>query len=166
MKKTITFFKKQKIFIFLILILLILIILKLFIKTKQQPKEQIKPPPLKKEKELITPSKKVSPEKKESKSPMLKEEEKPEIPYDPVTEALKEALEERSWLLDLPIKEKNYIIDYLADKEKFRVLMKIDITSPLSREEQINNIKTNAPKKLKEIGIDLTKQKIYYTFTP
>jgi hypothetical protein len=166
MKKAIIFIKKYKIFVFLILILLILIILRLLIKPEEQLKKEAQPPSLDKERELVVPEEQPAPEEK----PRFLEKEssvsEPEIPYDPTGEALKEVLEERPWLLDLPIVEKNYTIDYLEDKGSFRVLMRINITSSLSREEQINKIKTEAPQKLEAIGVDLNQEEIYYTFTP
>jgi hypothetical protein len=85
---------------------------------------------------------------------------------DPAGQALKEAVEEKPWLLKLPIKQKNYTISYLESKQIFRVLMKFDITSPLSKEEQVSQVKLEAPLKLEEIGVDLTKESIYYTFAP
>ena len=88
------------------------------------------------------------------------------ILIDPAGQALEEAYEKRPWLKFLPIQTKNYSIDYLDSKKKIRVLMKIDITSPLSREEQIAQIKREVPEKLKEIGVDLEKETVYYTFTP
>ncbi len=86
--------------------------------------------------------------------------------FDPAGQALEKAFIERPWLKSLPVKEKTFVIDYLEDKQSFRVLMKIDITSSLSSEEQINQIKSVAPQKLKAIGVDLVKYKLYYTFTP
>ena len=160
MEKIISFIKKQKIIILLILILLILIGLKFLLRRPESQTEQKTPSPLEKEEEFSPPETIASPK---TRPPLDKKEN---IPYDPVGEALKEALKERPWLLDLPIKDKNYIIDYFENKQSFRVLMKIDITSPLSREQQIANIKAEAPKKIEAIGVDLNKEKIYYTFTP
>lgn len=85
---------------------------------------------------------------------------------DPAGEELRKAYQERPWLKFLPIRTRNYSITYLKSKNAIRVLMKIDITSPLSREEQIAQIKNEAPKRLEEIGVDINKEKIYYTFTP
>jgi len=85
---------------------------------------------------------------------------------DPAGQALEEAYEKRPWLRFFPIQTKNYSIDYLDSQKKIRVLMRIDITSPLSREEQIAQIKKEVPEKLKEIGVDLEKETVYYTFTP
>ncbi len=86
--------------------------------------------------------------------------------FDPAGDALKESYQQKPWLYNLPIIEKNYKIDYFADKNMFRVLMKIDITSSLAAEEQVNQIKTAVPQKLKAIGVDLIKYQLYYTFTP
>lgn len=85
---------------------------------------------------------------------------------DPAGEAMREAYQERPWLEFLPLETKNYSVYYLAGEQAIRVLMKIDVASPFSREEQILQIKSEVPEKLKEIGIDLNKEKIYYTFTP
>ncbi len=85
--------------------------------------------------------------------------------FDPAGEAMRKAYEERPWLASLPIQTKNYSIDYLDSKKAIRVLMKIDVASPLSREEQITKIKKEVPEKLKEIGVDINKEKIYYTFS-
>jgi len=85
---------------------------------------------------------------------------------DPAGEAMKEAYQERPWLKSLPIQTKSYSIVYLASEQSIRVLMKIDVASSFSREEQILQIKSEVPEKLREIGVDLNKEKIYYTFTP
>ena len=85
---------------------------------------------------------------------------------DPAGEAMKEAHQERPWLEFLPLETKNYSVYYFASEQAIRVLMKIDVASTFSREEQILQIKSEVPEKLKEIGVDLNKEKIYYTFTP
>ncbi len=85
---------------------------------------------------------------------------------DPAGEVLQKNLKEKPWIANMPIKTNNYKIQYLGSKDQFRVLMKIDITSPLSRNEQIEKIKTEAPQKLEEIGIDTSAYKIEYTFNP
>ena len=85
--------------------------------------------------------------------------------FDPAGEAMRKAYEERPWLASLPIQTRNYSIYYLDSQKAIRVLMKIDVASPLSREEQIAKIKKEVPKKLKEIGVDINKEKIYYTFS-
>ncbi|HUV46941.1 MAG TPA: hypothetical protein VMW29_02285 [Candidatus Bathyarchaeia archaeon] len=159
----ISFIKKQKLFVFLFLVILLLLVIKFFLS---------KPTPLEKQAESPAPSgnKIVSPPKKTEKEKYSEEAKEPlpstKIPYDPVNEALKEVLEEKPWLLMLPIVEKNYIIDYLGEEKGFRILMTIDITSSLTRDEQIAAIKKEAPEKLKQIGVDLSKEEIYYTFIP
>lgn len=85
---------------------------------------------------------------------------------DPAGEEIERTYLQKPWLSSLTIREKNYSIDYLKSKQKIRILIKINPNSPLSREEQIKKVKTIAPQKLKEIGVDLNKQKIYYTFIP
>lgn len=161
MNKIINIFKKQKLFIFLALILVILLFIK-FSLTPPQPKSETSssPSPLPSS-QIIKPNLPiVSPPASSSPSPFSNSY------YDPVTEALQPVLEEKPWLLDLPITNQNYSIDYLDEEKGFRVLMKIDITSSLSRQEQIDQIKKEAPEKLEQIGVDLSKEKIYYTFTP
>lgn len=167
--KMITFIRNNKLIFPLIFILLVLVILKIALKSEPVEQGQKKTPALEKEEKEYPP-----PEELPSPSTSLfKDEQKEEgegkeiqIPYDPAGEALEQALEERPWLLDLPIEGQNYNIAYLGEEKGFRVLMRIDITSPLSREQQIANIKAQTPEKLKAIGVDLNKEKVFYTFTP
>jgi len=99
------------------------------------------------------------------KEVVLKEKKKGVL-FDSAGKDLEEAYKQNPLLLYLPIREKNYSIDYLESKQKIRILMKINIVSPIPREEQISQIKTEASQKLKEIGVDLNKQQFYYTFIP
>lgn len=153
MSKIIVFLKKQKLFIFLFFILITLLIIRLILtpKTKLETITTNIPSPSPAAAVLFP-------------SPTLTSADN--VFYDPVTEALQEVLKKKPWILDLPITSPQYVIDYLGEEGGFRVLMKIDIGSSLSREEQISQIKKEAPEKLEQIGVDLKQEKIYYTFTP
>jgi hypothetical protein len=160
MNKIINLFKKQKLFIFLFLILVILLVIKLSLGPSEPETISIPSSPL----PGIQTIKPEIPESSPIMSPVPSALSN--VYYDPVTEALEKALEEKPWLLELPIASKNYTIDYLGQEKGFRVLMKIDISSSFSREEQITQIKKEAPEKLEQIGVNLDQEKIYYTFTP
>jgi len=84
---------------------------------------------------------------------------------DPAGLHLEKAVKEKPWLLQMPIERKNYFIDYLGEEKGFRVLMSFDITSSLSHQEQIEQIKKDAPRELKKLNVNLDREKIYYTFS-
>jgi len=178
----INFLKRQKLLIFLIFALLILLFLKYFLQRSSPLKTKKESPILEKGEdsskypldqglphESVCPNCKPSitpPEEKKETEGALKEVTQDEFLHDPVGEAMQQALEDKPWLLNFPVLEKNYSIDYLGEEIGFRILMKIDISSSLSREEQIGKIKIEAPEKIKSFGVDLSKEEIYYTFTP
>lgn len=165
----IDFLKNQKIVILLFFILAILLIIKIYLNQSslsptQTPADS---PAFSQPPSFIPFSPLAKPDIPISPSPgLISPSLITEIPYDPAFEALEQALQEKPWLLDLPIISSNYIIDYLGGEKGFRVLMKIDISSPLTRDEQITLIKKEAPEKLENIGVNLQKEKLFYTFTP
>jgi hypothetical protein len=71
-----------------------------------------------------------------------------------------------SWYKQLPLVAKSYIAIFDWKKQAIRVSLNLDTASPLSKEEQTAKIKEEATIKLKNIGVDLNKIQVYYTFTP
>ena len=159
-------------------LILILIVLALFLgfisallkkKPSRQPPSPM-PSPTSSAEIFISPLPWISPSPFPTASPSLSDLDqqiKMEDIDDPaIGEELRKIYRQRPWLEKLPLKSKSYIIIFDWAKESIRVRMMIDTDSSLSREAQIAKIKTEAPKQLAEIGVDLNKEKIYYTFTP
>lgn len=75
-----------------------------------------------------------------------------------------QALEERDkkylWLKNLPLTGENYSVVYDYQQEKLSALISFKEQAGLSREAQLEQIKTTVTKELQEIGVDLNQVEI------
>lgn len=162
------YFKTIKLKTYLILGLITLIIILFIISfkfTKKTPKSQFSSSPIAQPSSLINPYTSLPP--LPSNIPPPNDQLKKERLDDPLIGGqLKEIYAQKPWLNKLPVATKSYVIVYDWQKNQIRVRIIIAASSTLSYEQQVNQIKSESIKKLEEIGVDLTKEKAYYTFTP
>jgi hypothetical protein len=75
----------------------------------------------------------------------------------------KKVLEEKPWLLKLPLEGDEYFIVYDTEKSEFHAnLYFYEATNSAEKEKQILNAKEKATQAIKNLGIDLSKEKISF----
>lgn len=77
----------------------------------------------------------------------------------------KTALDEKPWLLKLPIRSDNYLVTYDTEKNEFIISLYVYIHSDSSSEDQIIKAKQDSSNALRELGLDPTRQRIVYMET-
>lgn len=149
MLKTVKSVKPKTYLILGLIVLIVILIIISFLAKARRPK--IKPP---------------SPTPFSSTSPFDEEIRKEKIDDPSIGQEVEKFYSQKPWLKNLPLVTNSYVVVYDWQKMAIRARIIIKTDSPLSREKQISQIKNSISKKLKKIGVDLNKEKLYYTFTP
>lgn len=151
--------KKGEIALIITVILLCLIILFSFILLsgrKPTPKSTL--PPI----QIFTQSPKPSNFPSASFS-TSKEYVKEKISQGNYLEAREEYLKSHPWALKMPLKSDNYFITFNPETETFEVELYFQVNTNILSETQLTQAKQDALQAMREVGIDIDKQKINYT---
>lgn len=75
----------------------------------------------------------------------------------------KRVLEEKPWLLKLPLEGDEYFVIYDTEKNEFHAnLYFYEATNSAEKEKQISNAKEKALQAIKTLGVDLSKEKVSF----
>lgn len=71
-------------------------------------------------------------------------------------------LEEKPWLLQLPLQSYNYFVFYNVEKDQIIVDVYFYLSSPVDKSKQINDAKQDALYALNKAGMDTNKEKVVF----
>lgn len=69
-------------------------------------------------------------------------------------------VQEKNWLLELPLKNPEYYVDYDYDNNSLEIQLYPPTAFYVSKEDQVKALKEIVLNRLKELGIDTNKEKI------